>query len=31
VVAIPCNLEGLPAESLLGDGRVFGQVRLARG
>jgi len=31
VVAIPRNLEGLPAESLLGDGRVFGQVRLARG
>jgi NADH-quinone oxidoreductase subunit G len=30
VIAIPRNLAGRPAESLLGDGRTFGRVRVAR-
>jgi NADH-quinone oxidoreductase subunit G len=30
VLAIPRNLKGLPAESLLGEGRVFGRVKVAR-
>jgi NADH-quinone oxidoreductase subunit G len=31
VVAIPRNLEGLPAERLLGAGCIFGQVKVAQG
>ena len=31
VVAIPRNLAGLPAESLLGEGRVFGLVKVVKG
>jgi NADH-quinone oxidoreductase subunit G len=30
VIAIPRNLKGGPAESLLGEGRIFGQVKLAK-
>jgi anaerobic selenocysteine-containing dehydrogenase len=30
VVAIPRNLQGLPAESLLGEREVFGRVKVAR-
>jgi hypothetical protein len=30
VVAIPRNLKGRPAESLLGDGRTFGRVKIAK-
>jgi NADH-quinone oxidoreductase subunit G len=30
VLAIPRNLKGLPAESLLGEGRVFGRVKVAQ-
>ena len=31
VVAVPRNLKGAPAESLLGDGRVFARVKVTRG
>jgi NADH-quinone oxidoreductase subunit G len=31
VVAVPRNLKGAPAESLLGDGRVFARVKVMRG
>jgi hypothetical protein len=31
VVAVPRNLAGLPAESLLGEARVFGKVKVAKG
>jgi predicted molibdopterin-dependent oxidoreductase YjgC len=30
VIAIPRNLKGLPAESLLGEGRVFGRAKVAQ-